>query len=187
MRKWPKRYNTDVMTIDVESSMNLYDVSVAPLMRNLDNLKHILQQGEAYAEQKKVSPDTVLNSRLFVDMYPLTKQVQLVSDMSKGAGARLAGIEIPQYADDETSFDMLYARIDKTLSFLQQIQPEKLAGAESKEVVLTIRKVDLTFTGLDYLEKWAMPNVYFHTTTAYNILRHLGVPLGKTDFLGQKR
>ncbi|MGQ2965946.1 DUF1993 domain-containing protein [Methylophilus sp.] len=167
--------------------MHLYDVSIAPLVRNLQNLKHILQQGELYAEQKKVAPEVLLNSRLSVDMYPLTNQVQLVSDMSKGAGARLAGLEIPQYADDETSFEMLYARIDKTLDFLSQIQPAQLAGAESKQVVLTIRKAELSFTGLDYLEKWVMPNVYFHSTTAYNILRHLGVPLGKTDYLGQKR
>lgn len=167
--------------------MHLYDISIAPLLRNLDNLKHILQQGEAYAEQKKVAPEVLLNSRLAVDMYPLSRQVQLVSDMSKGVGARLAGVEMPQYEDNETSFDMLYARIDKTVAFLSHIQPAQLEGAESKEVVLTIRKVDLTFTGLDYLQKWAMPNVYFHTTTAYNILRHSGVPLGKTDYLGQKR
>ncbi|MFD1122567.1 DUF1993 family protein [Methylophilus flavus] len=167
--------------------MHLYDVSIAPLVRNLQNLKNILQQGELYAAQKKVEPEVLLNSRLSVDMYPLTRQVQIVSDMSKGAGARLAGLEIPQYADDETSFDMLYARIAKTIDFLSQIQPEQLEGAESKEVVLTIRKADLTFTGLDYLEKWVMPNVYFHSTTAYNILRHIGVPLGKTDYLGQKR
>lgn len=167
--------------------MHLYDVSIAPLVRNLQNLKHILQQGELYAEQKKVEPEVILNSRLSIDMYPLTRQVQLVSDMSKGAGARLAGLEIPQYADDETSFEMLYARIDKTIDFLSQIQPAQLEGAESKEVVLTIRKIDLTFTGLDYLQKWAMPNIYFHITTAYNILRHIGVPLGKTDYLGQKR
>jgi uncharacterized protein len=167
--------------------MHLYDVSIAPLERNLQNLKHILQQGELYAEQKKVAPEVLLNSRLSVDMYPLTNQIQLVSDMSKGAGARLAGLAIPQYADDETSFEMLYARIDKTLAFLSQIQPDQLAGAESKQVVLTIRKAELSFTGLDYLEKWVMPNVYFHSTTAYNILRHLGVPLGKTDYLGQKR
>jgi uncharacterized protein len=167
--------------------MHLYDVSIAPLVRNLQNLKHILQQGELYAAQKKVEPEVLLNSRLSVDMYPLTRQVQIVSDMSKGTGARLAGLEIPQYADDETSFEMLYARIAKTIDFLSQIQPEQLEGAESKEVVLTIRKADLTFTGLDYLEKWVMPNVYFHSTTAYNILRHIGVPLGKTDYLGQKR
>ena len=167
--------------------MHLHDVSIAPLVRNLQNLKHILQQGELYAGQKKVEPEVLLNSRLSVDMYPLTRQVQIVSDMSKGAGARLAGLEIPQYADDETSFEMLYDRIAKTIDFLSQIQPAQLEGAESKEVVLTIRKAELVFTGLDYLEKWVMPNVYFHSTTAYNILRHIGVPLGKTDYLGQKR
>lgn len=167
--------------------MHIYDISITPLIRNLQNLKHILQQGEVYAEQKKVAPEVILNSRLSVDMYPLTRQIQLVSDLSKGAGARLAGLEVPQYADDETSFEMLHARIDKTIDFLSQIQPTHLEGAENKEVVLTIRKVDLTFTGLDYLQKWAMPNVYFHITTAYNILRHIGVPLGKTDYLGQKR
>jgi hypothetical protein len=167
--------------------MHLYDVSIAPLVRNLQNLKHILEQGEIYAEQKKVAPEVVLNSRLAVDMYPLTRQIQLVSDLSKGVGARLAGLEVPQYADDETSFEMLYARIDKTIDFLSEIQPAQLEGAESKQVVVTIRKVELTFTGLDYLQKWAMPNVYFHSTTAYNILRHIGAPLGKTDYLGQKR
>ena len=167
--------------------MDMYAVSIAPLLRNLNNLKHILTQGEAYAEQMKVSPETVLNSRLYIDMYPLLKQVQLVSDISKGAGARLAGLEVPQYADDENTFAMLYARIDKTVAFLSDITPAQLLGAEDRQVVLTIRKAELTFTGLDYLEKWAMPNVYFHVTTAYNILRHLGVPLGKTDYLGQKR
>lgn len=167
--------------------MDMYAVSIAPLLRNLNNLKHILTQGEAYAEQMKVPPETVLNSRLYIDMYPLLKQVQLVSDISKGAGARLAGLEVPQYADDETTFAMLYARIDKTVAFLSDITPAQLLGAEDRQVVLTIHKAELTFTGLDYLEKWAMPNVYFHVTTAYNILRHLGVPLGKTDYLGQKR
>jgi uncharacterized protein len=167
--------------------MELYAVSIAPLLRNLHNLKHILQVGERYAIQKKVAPEVILNSRLFVDMYPLVKQVQLVSDMSKGAGARLAGLDIPQYADDESSFAELYARIDKTVAFLQTISPQQLEGAESRTVTLTIRKVDLQFLGLEYLEQWVMPNVYFHVTTAYNILRHLGVPLAKSDYLGQRR
>lgn len=167
--------------------MEFYTISISPLLRNLYNLKQILQLGEHYATQKKVAPEVILNSRLFVDMYPLVKQVQLVSDMSKGAGARLAGIEIPQYADDEASFAELYIRIDKTVAFLQAITAEQLQGAESRAVTLTIRKVDLQFIGLDYLQQWVMPNVYFHVTTAYNILRHLGVPLAKSDYLGQKR
>lgn len=165
----------------------IYDVSIAPLLRNLQNLKHILSLGEAYAVSKKVAPEIILQSRLYVDMYPLIKQVQLVSDMSKGAGGRLAGLPIPAYDDNEQSFPDLYARIDKTSAFLESISAESLEGSETKSVVLTIRKVDLTFSGLDYLEKWVMPNVYFHVTTAYNILRHLGVDLSKTDYLGQKR
>ncbi len=167
--------------------MELYDVSIAPLQRNLNNLLHLLKQGEQFASLNNIDPQVLLQSRLAIDMYPLLKQVQLVSDMSKGAGARLAGLEIPVFADDETSFEALYARIDRTAAFLSQITPTQLGGADQKQVVLTIRQVDLTFTGLDYLEKWVMPNVYFHVTTAYNILRHVGVPLGKTDYLGQKR
>lgn len=167
--------------------MELYDVSIAPLQRNLNNLSHLLKQGEQFASLNNIDPQVLLQSRLAIDMYPLLKQVQLVSDMSKGAGARLAGLEIPVFADDETSFEALYARIDRTAAFLSQITPTQLVGADQKQVVLTIRQVDLTFTGLDYLEKWVMPNVYFHVTTAYNILRHVGVPLGKTDYLGQKR
>lgn len=167
--------------------MQLYDVSIAPLRRNLANLKHLLQLGEQFATQKKVDPSVVLTSRLAVDMYPLLKQVQLVSDMSKGAGARLAGLAIPQYSDDESNFEQLYQRIDKTDAFLASIRPEQLLGGETRTVVLQIREVELSFVGLDYLEKWVMPNVYFHVTTAYNILRHLGVPLSKTDYLGQKR
>lgn len=165
----------------------MYDVSIAPLLRNLQNLKHILSLGEAYALAKKIETSVVLQSRLYVDMYPLLKQVQLVSDMSKGAGGRLAGLEIPTYEDNEQTFADLYARIDKTIAFLESIQPDMLEGSDIKSVVLTIRKVDLTFTGMDYLQKWVMPNVYFHVTTAYNILRHLGVDLSKTDYLGQKR
>ncbi len=166
---------------------SIFDISIAPLVRNLQNLKHILLLGEAYATNKKVAPEIILQSRLYVDMYPLIKQVQLVSDMSKGAGARLAGLPIPAYEDNEVSFADLYVRIDKTIAFLESISADSLIGSESKSVVLTIRKVDLTFSGLDYLQKWVMPNVYFHVTTAYNILRHLGVDLSKTDYLGQKR
>ncbi len=167
--------------------MQLYDLSIAPLLRNLNNLQHLLTLGESYVAHKRIDEAVLLQSRLYVDMYPLLKQVQLVSDLSKGVGARLAGLALPQYADDETSFAQLHQRLDKTRDFLLGIDAEQLQGGEQREVVLTIRKVSLTFTGLDYLQKWAMPNVYFHTTTAYNILRHCGVPLGKSDFLGQKR
>lgn len=164
----------------------MYEISLTPLKRALNNLSNLLKKGEAYAIAKEVDPSVLLNARLFVDMYPLTRQVQIATDMSKGAAARLAGVEIPKYEDNETSFAELQARIAKTIAFLDSIEAEQLEGSETKPVTITIRKVDLTFTGLDYVLKWVMPNVYFHVTTAYNILRHNGVALGKSDFLGPR-
>jgi hypothetical protein len=119
-------------------------------------------------------------------MYPLTRQVQIATDMSKGAGARLAAIEIPKYEDNETSFAELQARITKTIAFLDSINPQQLQGAETRDITITIRKADIKFSGQDYLLKWVLPNVYFHVTTAYNILRHNGVELAKQDFLGPR-
>jgi hypothetical protein len=119
-------------------------------------------------------------------MYPLTRQVQIATDMSKGAGARLAAIEIPKYEDNETSFAELQARIANTITFLDSIKPEQLEGAEVRDITITIRKADIKFSGQDYLLKWVLPNVYFHVTTAYNILRHNGVSLEKQDFLGPR-
>lgn len=166
--------------------LSIYDATIPPLKRVLSNLAAILKKGEEYADAKKVEHQVLLNSRLFVDMYPLTRQVQIATDMSKGAGARLAAIEIPKYEDNETSFAELQARIAKTIAFLDAITPEQLEGAEAREITITIRKADLKFSGQDYLLKWVLPNVYFHVTTAYNILRHNGVELGKQDFLGPR-
>ena len=167
--------------------VTMYDISIAPLIRTLSNLSRILKKGEAYAKIKEIDPSILLNSRLFADMYPLTKQVQIATDMSKGVGARLSGLDIPKYEDNETTFDELQARVSKTIDFLESVEPELLEGSESKRVTITIRNIDLEFTGQDYLLKWAMPNVYFHVTTAYNILRHNGVELGKSDYLGPRK
>jgi len=166
--------------------LSIYDATIPPLKRALSNLAAILKKGEEYADMKKVEHQVLLNSRLFVDMYPLTRQVQIATDMSKGAGARLAAIEIPKYEDNETSFAELQARIAKTIAFLDAIKPEQLQSAETREITITIRKADFKFSGQDYLLKWVLPNVYFHVTTAYNILRHNGVELGKQDFLGPR-
>ena len=166
--------------------LSIYDATIPPLKRALSNLAAILKKGEEYADAKKVEHQVLLNSRLFVDMYPLTRQVQIATDMSKGAGARLAAVEIPKYEDNETSFAELQARIAKTIAFLDAIKPEQLAGAETRQITVTIRKTDLKFSGQDYLLKWVLPNVYFHITTAYNILRHNGVELAKQDFLGPR-
>jgi len=166
--------------------LTMFDATIPPLKRTLGNLAAILKKAEEYADAKKVEHHVLLNSRLFVDMYPLTRQVQIATDMSKGAGARLAAVEIPKYEDNETSFAELQARIAKTIAFLDAITPQQLEGAETREITLTIRKADIKFTGQDYLLKWVLPNVYFHVTTAYNILRHNGVELGKQDFLGPR-
>jgi hypothetical protein len=166
--------------------LSIYDATIPPLKRALSNLAAILKKGEEYADAKKVDDQVLLNSRLFVDMYPLTRQVQIATDMSKGAGARLAAIEIPKYEDNETSFAELQARIAKTVAFLDSINPEQLVGGEVRDITITIRKADIKFSGQDYLLKWVLPNVYFHVTTAYNILRHNGVELTKQDFLGPR-
>jgi hypothetical protein len=165
----------------------MYHYSIPPLKRALTNLATVLQKGAAHAEAKKIEPGVLLNARLFPDMYPLIKQVQIATDMSKGAAARLAGVEVPKYEDNETTFAELQARIEKTIAFMDSIAPAQLDNAESREITLPIREVELKFKGQDYLLNWAQPNVYFHVTTAYNILRHNGVALSKKDFLGQKR
>ena len=116
-------------------------------------------------------------------MYPIIRQVQIATDMSKGAAARLAGIDMPKFDDDETTFEQLHTRINKTISFINTVTAEQLENAQSRAITITVRKMDLHFTGQDYLLKWVMPNVYFHVVTTYNILRHNGVALGKPDFL----
>lgn len=164
--------------------LSMIDASIAPLKRALNNLAHILKKGEEYADTKKIEHSVLLNSRLFADMYPLTRQVQIATDMSKGAAARLAGLEVPKFDDNEVSFADLQARIAKTIAFIESVKPEQLENSEARPITITVRKIDLQFTGQDYLLKWVMPNVYFHVTTAYNILRHNGCDLGKPDFLG---
>ncbi|HQN64690.1 MAG TPA: DUF1993 domain-containing protein [Methylophilus sp.] len=166
--------------------LSMYDATIPPLKRALNSLSHILKKGEEYADAKKADHSVLLNARLYVDMYPLIRQVQIATDMAKGAGARLAGIEIPAYEDNETSFAELQARIAKTVAFLDGIKPEQLTGSATRQVSVMVSRLELKFTGQDYLLKWVNPNVYFHVTTAYNILRHLGVELGKKDFLRLK-
>jgi uncharacterized protein len=163
--------------------LSMYDATIPPLKLTLSNLAHILKKGEAHAETKGIEPEVFFNARLFPDMFPLSRQVQIATDMSKGAAARLAGIEIPKYEDDETTFADLQARIAKTLAFIDSVTPAQFEGAEKRNIELMVRKHKMEFSGQDYLLKWVMPNVYFHVTTAYDILRHNGVELGKPDFL----
>ena len=166
--------------------LSMFDATISPLKRALNNLSHILKKGEEYADAKGIEHAILLNARLFPDMYPIISQVTIATDMSKGAAARLAGLEVPKYEDTETTFAELQARIAKTIAFIDSVKPAQLEGAETRDITITVRKTDLHFNGQDYLLKWVMPNVYFHVITTYNILRHNGCELGKPDFLRLK-
>jgi hypothetical protein len=167
-------------------AFTIYDASVPPLVYMLENLSHVLTMGETHARENGVEASQYLEARLAPDMFPLVKQVQVATDMSKGCGARLAGAEIPKYEDIETGFAELQARIAKTIVFLKGLDREAFTGAEDKAVTLKFPNAEFNFNGKDYLNNFAMPNVYFHVTTAYAILRHKSVPLGKPDFLGRR-
>ena len=163
---------------------SMYEASIPVLKRFLSNLSAILAKASAYADARMIDHSVLLNARLFPDMYPLVKQVQIAADQAKGAAARLAGIEIPKFEDNESNFAELHERIAKTIAFLDTIKPEQLEGSESRDIVLTLHENKLEFKGLQYLLTWVQPNFYFHVTTAYDILRHNGVEIGKRDFLG---
>ena len=166
------------------TKIDMYHASVPIVLRALTNLKSILGKAEAWAAEKNVKEETVLNARLALDMLPFAKQIQLVSDSSKGLAARLGGVENPSYADDETTFAQLHERLQKTIDFISSVPQANFDGAEGREVVLKFPSRTMEFTGLAYLTGFVIPNLFFHVTTAYAILRHNGVPLGKSDFLG---
>ncbi len=165
-------------------TISMYQASVSTFIRMLTNLAEVLKKGAAYAEAKKIDPVVLLNSRLFPNMFTFTRQVQIVTDMAKGCAARLAGQEPPSYEDKESSFPELIARIEKTLAYLKTFTPAQIDGTEEKSVSLKVGGQPMTFRGLPYLLSYVLPNLYFHTTTAYNILRHNGVELAKKDYLG---
>ena len=159
-------------------SYSIYDASIPPVIHMLGNLSSILAKGEAHGG---IDPN---EARLAPDMLPLKNQVYIAADVAKGCGARLAGVEAPKYEDVETTFRELKARIAKTIEFLKGLDKNSFAGAESKDIVLKFPSATYEFNGADYVGKFVLPNVYFHITTAYGILRNNGVPLGKGDYLG---
>ncbi|MDD5577852.1 MAG: DUF1993 domain-containing protein [Methylobacter sp.] len=165
-------------------SLNMYQTSIPVFIRMLGNLSSILDKAMAHAEEKKIDPSVFINYRLAPDMYPLSKQVQIATDMVKGCAARLAGIDVPSYEDNETTFADLQARIAKTIAFLQSITQGQINGSEERTITLKIRDNEISFIGQSYLLNFVLPNFYFHITTAYAILRHKGVGIGKMDFLG---
>jgi uncharacterized protein len=166
-------------------AISMYQSSVPVLIHMLGNLSAILDKGAAYAEAKKFDGAVLVNSRLFPDMFPLSKQIQIATDMAKGCAARLAGVEPPKYDDGETTLADLKARIDKTVAYLNTFKPAQIDGSEEKTITLQMRTGPLTFPGQQYLLNFVLPNFYFHVTTSYNLLRHSGVEVGKMDFLGK--
>jgi hypothetical protein len=164
--------------------ITMHDALVPSANRMLGNLSTLLDKGAAFAEAKKFDAAVLLNARLAPDMFSLTRQVQIACDMVKGGAARLSGTEIPKFEDTEATVAELEARIAKTLAFVNGIDAAKFTGSEDRDILLQMRTGELRFKGLSYLRDFVLPNMYFHITTTYAILRHNGVELGKPDFIG---
>ena len=164
---------------------SMYQTSIPTFTRVLKNLVAILEKAATHAEARKSDPTVLLNARLFPDMFPFTRQIQLAADTAIGGAARLAGTDIPVHQNNEGSFVELGARLRKTVIQLEAFEPEQLDGTEDKTVTWQTRSSTKSMLGQPYLMNHVLPNLFFHTTTAYNILRHNGVELGKMDFLGR--
>ena len=168
----------------MSTALSMHQASVPVLLRALKNLRHVLEKGEAHAREKGYEPTILLQSRLAPDMLPLVRQVQIATDTAKFAVARLSATESPRFEDAETTFDELYARLEAVAEYLRTFDDAALAGSEDRRITLTTRtRGDLVFDGRGYLLGFVLPNLFFHVTTAYAILRHNGVPLGKPDFM----
>jgi uncharacterized protein len=165
-------------------SISLYDISVPAIVRGLTSLSGFLDKATAYAETRKFDSRALLDARLYPDMYPLLKQVQVVCDIAKGTVARLAEVEVPKHEDNETTVAELKARIAKTMDFVKTIKPSQLQNGEGKTITMKFPNMTVTFTGLSYLTDFSLPNFYFHMAMAYGLLRHNGLELGKRDFIG---
>ena len=165
-------------------SISMYQASIPQFSKMLTNLSHILKKGEEFASAKSLDSKALVEGRLAPDMFPLTKQVQIACDQVKNGMARIAGVEPPKFEDDEASFADLQERIAKTITFTNNLRPEQINGTEAKEIKFSIKEWKFEFVGEQYLLTWIIPNFYFHVTTAYDILRHHGVEIGKTDYLG---
>ena len=163
----------------------MFDTSVPVLIHFLKGLSAILKKAEGHCAANKIDPDALLQARLYPDMFTFTRQVQLTTDFAKGMGARLAGLPVPSFADEEKTFAELQARLARTIEFLSALTKEQYADAAARTVTIKIGGQDTTFTGAAYAASYALPNFYFHLTTAYNILRHNGIELGKKDYMGR--
>jgi len=165
-------------------AMSLYQVTVPVLVKALSNLRTVLEKAKAHALDHKIEEAAFIQARLYPDMLPLPRQVQIATDIARGGAARLAGVEPPVYEDNEKTFDDLTARIQRTVDYMSSLEEAAFDDSATRAITRPVRGQPHTFTGANYLQQFAVPNVYFHAATAYGILRHNGVPLGKADFLG---
>jgi hypothetical protein len=165
--------------------ISMYGMSVGVFMPMLKNLAALLDKGAASAAARKFEPAVLASARLAPDMLPLTRQVQLACDFAKNSTARLAGQEPPKFEDNESTLPELQARIEKTLAWLATVPPGAVDGSEERDITIPLRDRKLEFKGLPFLQRWVLPNFYFHLVTAYDILRHNGVDVGKQDYLGR--
>lgn len=165
-------------------AISVFEQTVSALARMLLNMDAIVSKAEQYAEEKKIDPAVLIQARLYPDMLPFVSQIRIATDTAKGAAARLSGTEMPKWADDEASFEDIHARIRKTADYLATFKPNQFDGSETRPIELKLPNRTLQFVGRDYVLGFVLPNFYFHITTAYNILRHNGLAIGKLDFLG---
>lgn len=166
-------------------SLTMYDASVPVFRQILTSLSDILTKAETHATERKIEPNALLQARLFPDMFALSRQIQIAADFAKGACARLAGVEVPKYEDTEQSFADLRARLGKTIAFIDSLPKAQIVGSEAREVQTSAGPNSKTFSGQVYLTHYALPQFFFHATTAYAVLRHNGVDVGKRDFIGK--
>jgi hypothetical protein len=162
----------------------MYQLSAPVFDRNLGNLAAILTKAAAWAEARKIDQTVLLSSRLAPDMFSLTRQIQIACDFGKSTCARLAGIDPPKFEDNEASFADFQARITRTRQFVATLTPAQINGSEDRQITFKAGQREMSFKGLDYLTGYALPNFFFHYTTAYAILRHNGLELSKRDFIG---
>jgi uncharacterized protein len=165
-------------------SLSMYEAAFPPVIRMLGSLGAILDKAAAHCEARKIDPSALMHYRFAPDMFALPRQFQIATDQAKGMAARLSGVEAPSYADTESTIEELKARLTKTIEFVQSIPQSRIEGSESRDIVLKLGGREMTFTGRDYVFGFVLPNFYFHAATAYDLLRHAGVELGKRDFLG---
>jgi hypothetical protein len=164
-------------------ALSMYQASVPVFVKYLNGMSRVLDKAAPLVEARKIDPAVLAGLRLYPDMLPFAKQIQIASDNAKGPVARLAGIDVPKFEDTETTLSEFKARIAKTIDFVQSVKPAQLEGSEDRTIVLPVGQNKIEFKGADYLTTFALPNFFFHVTTAYNILRHIGVEIGKRDYM----